>query len=184
MVGPPNANGAGGPVSAPLPGATKDEQSVTSDWTVLQDPIEGVELVEVRNVLRESGHVTEIARSDWFGSRLDIDQVFQVTLRGHALSAWHVHQRTTDRLFVNTGEVKIVLYDAREGSRTHGRINEFRLGERRPGLVIVPAGVWHGLKNLQGETSTVVNLVDRAYDYESPDHWRLPHDSPEIPYRL
>jgi dTDP-4-dehydrorhamnose 3,5-epimerase len=166
----------------PLPGATKDEQSVTADWTVLQDRIDGVELIEVRHVLRESGHVTEMLRSDWFGTDLEVDQVFQVTLRGGAISAWHVHLRTTDRLFVNAGEVKIALYDSRPESPTHGMVNEFRLGDRRPGLVIVPAGVWHGLKNLQPEQSTVLNVVDRAYEYADPDHWRLPADTPEIPY--
>jgi dTDP-4-dehydrorhamnose 3,5-epimerase len=94
-----------------------------------------------------------------------------------------VHLRTTDRLFVNAGEVKIALFDSRPDSPTHGMVNEFRLGERRPALVIVPAGVWHGLKNLQSEQQgTVLNIVDRAYEYTDPDHWRLPADTPEIPY--
>jgi dTDP-4-dehydrorhamnose 3,5-epimerase len=170
--------------SPPLAGATKDEQSVTADWTVLQEPIAGVELIEVRHVLRDSGHLTEVLRRDWFGGQVEIDQVFQVTLRGNAISAWHVHLRTTDRLFVSSGEVKIALYDARPDSETRGLVNEFRLGERRAGLVIVPPGVWHGLRNLSQDTSTVLNLVDCAYAYEDPDHWRVPHDSPEIPYRI
>src|SRR5690242_1539331 len=41
----------------PLPGATLDEQSVTSDWTVLRNLADGVRLHEVRNVIRDSGHV-------------------------------------------------------------------------------------------------------------------------------
>ena len=28
----------------------------------------------------------------------------------------------------------------------------------------------------------VVNCPTRAYDYMDPDHYRLPYDSPEIPY--
>jgi dTDP-4-dehydrorhamnose 3,5-epimerase len=166
----------------PLPGATKDDQSVTSDWTVLQDPIDGVQLIEVRNVIANSGYTTEIFRRDWFGAQAEIDQVFQVTLGAHGVSAWHVHLDTTDRLFVNHGQVKIVLYDSREGSPTYGRINEFRLGERRPGLVVIPPGVWHGVQNLRAEESSVVNVVDVAYEYEDPDHWRLPVDTAEIPY--
>jgi dTDP-4-dehydrorhamnose 3,5-epimerase len=170
---------------APLPGATKDEQSVTADWAVLRETIDGVRLIEVRNVIGESGHTTEILRSDWFpDGEVALDQVFQVTLDGHAVSAWHVHMQTTDRLFVNVGQVKVVLYDARPGSPTHGLVNDFRLGDRRPGLVIVPAGVWHGIKNLQTSEARVLNLVDRAYEYEDPDHWRLPPDTTEIPYRL
>lgn len=169
---------------APLRGAKQDEQTVTADWMVLQEPIAGVTLMEVRHVLRDAGHLTEVLRRDWFDQPVEIDQIFQVTLVGQGLSAWHVHLETTDRLFVNTGHVKIVLFDARHDSPTVGRVNEFRLGERRPGLVVVPPGVWHGLKNLETTTSTVLNIVDRAYAYEEPDHWRLPADSPEIPYRL
>src|SRR3954451_20457847 len=93
----------------PLPGATKDSQSVTADWAVLQEPIEGVRLVEVRNVIANSGHTTEVLRRDWFGENVEIDQVFQVTLGPHGASAWHVHLDTTDRLFVNPGQVKIAL---------------------------------------------------------------------------
>lgn len=29
-----------------------------------------------------------------------------------------------------------------------------------------------------------VNDIDRAYRYEDPDHWRLPADTGEIPYRF
>ena len=166
----------------PLPGATKDEQSVTSDWTVLQEPIDGVRLAEVCNVISNSGHTTEVLRRELFGGGVEIDQVFQVTLGPHGISAWHVHLDTTDRLFVNAGQVKIVLYDSRAGSATRGLVNEFRLGDRRPGLVVIPPGVWHGVQNLQATESRVLNLVDVAYEYEDPDHWRLPADTAEIPY--
>jgi dTDP-4-dehydrorhamnose 3,5-epimerase len=168
----------------PLPGATKDDQSVTADWTVLQEPIDGVRLIEVRNVIANAGHTTEVLRRDWFDEGVEVDQVFQVTLAAHGVSAWHVHLDTTDRLFVNGGQVKVVLYDSRTDSPTRGRINEFRLGDRRPGLVIVPPGVWHGIQNLLAVESRVLNLVDTAYRYDDPDHWRLPADTAQIPSSL
>ena len=174
-----------GEQAPPLPGATKDEQSVTADWVVLREMIAGVRLVEVKNVMGDAGHITELMRRDWFeGDEVVIDQAFQLTLQPHSVSAWHVHLNTTDRLFPSTGQVKIVLYDSRPGSKTHGMINEFRLGERRPGLVIIPPGVWHGVRNLLASESRVVNFVDCAYRYADPDHWRLPADTGEIPYRI
>ncbi len=169
---------------APLSGAVKDEPSATADWVSLQRLIEGVRVVEVRNMLQDSGSLTEIYRADWFSTPLEIEQAFQITLKGGAITAWHMHAETTDRLFVSSGQVKIVLFDDRPDSQTRGLTNEFRFGERRAGLVIVPAGVWHGLRNLQAAASVVVNLVDRSYDYTAPDHWRLPPDSPKIPYEL
>lgn len=64
-------------------------------------------------------------------------------------------------------------------------MNEFRFGTVRPALVIVPARVWHGIQNVSATTPTVVlNLVDRAYEYEDPDHWRVPQDAPQIPFKF
>ena len=111
-----------------------------------------------------------------------MDQVFQVLLQPNGLSAWHAHAVTTDRLFVNHGQIKIVLYDARPQSPTHGVINEYRLGTVRPALLVVPPQVWHGVQNLSHEPSLLLNLVDEAYRYEDPDHWRLPPDTDQIPY--
>jgi dTDP-4-dehydrorhamnose 3,5-epimerase len=44
--------------------------------------------------------------------------------------------------------------------------------------------VWHGIQNLRQSPAVVLNLVDQAYSYEDPDHWRLPWDSPQIPFRF
>ena len=67
-------------------------------------------------------------------------------------------------------------------SPVRGRSNEFRLGSSRPGLVVVPPGVWHGVKNISNAPGLILNLVDRAHKYEDPDHWRLPIDTSEVPY--
>ncbi len=166
----------------PLNGAIKREQSVTSDWSMLREPIEGVEMKEMRSVIKQNGYLTEIYRKDWHLDQGRVDQVFQVVLNPGAIEAWHVHQQTTDRFFVSSGRVLLVLYDAREGSPTHGLINEFRMGTERPALVVVPPGIWHGVCNIGDELAVLVNLVDEAYEYESPDHWGLPVNTEQIPY--
>ena len=88
----------------------------------------------------------------------------------------------TDRLHIAQGYAKIVLYDARSSSPTKGKINEFCLGSDRQGLVVVPNGVWHAMQNMSHEPCLVINLVDKAYSYDDPDHWRLPLDTGQIPY--
>jgi dTDP-4-dehydrorhamnose 3,5-epimerase len=110
--------------------------------------------------------------------------VFQVVLEPGALSAWHTHAVTTDRLFVSNGMVRIALYDGREGSPTNGLVNEFRFGTIRPALLVVPPRVWHGVENIGSSQAFLLNLVDRAYDYEDPDHWRVPATSDQIPFRF
>ena len=57
------------------------------------------------------------------------------------------------------------------------------MGDARPALVILPTGVWHGLQNLGTGDALVVNFPTLPYDYDDPDHYRLPFDTPDIPYR-
>jgi dTDP-4-dehydrorhamnose 3,5-epimerase len=172
-------------VAGHIPGSRKDNQSITADWLRLQDLIEGVQVREVKNVCkRQGGVLTELFRRDWALDEAAVDQIFQNILQPGEISGWHVHQFTTDRIFVNWGHMQIGLYDARTGSPSFGRVNEFQFGTDRPALVIVPPGVWHAVKNNTGEASALINIVDRAYRYENPDHWRLPIDTPEIPYKF
>lgn len=168
----------------PLPGSVKRKQSVTADWSVLGEAIDGVETKEIRSVIKQNGYLTEIYRRDWDLDKNAVDQVFQVFLNPGATEAWHMHAKTTDRFFASNGRVLLVLYDARESSPTRGLVNEYRLGVERPMLVVVPPGVWHGVSNIGPESATLINLVDSAYNYESPDHWGLPHDTDKIPYQF
>jgi dTDP-4-dehydrorhamnose 3,5-epimerase len=165
-----------------IDGATQDRQSITSEWAPLVKLIEGVRIREVKNVPKSNGVLTEIYRTDWAVDEGIVQQVFQATIEPGGLSAWHAHQYATDRLFVSVGILKIVLYDGRENSPSHGCVNELRFGVQRPALVVVPPGIWHGVQNTGDTPSLLLNLVDRAYQYENPDHWRLPPDTPKIPY--
>jgi dTDP-4-dehydrorhamnose 3,5-epimerase len=185
-MNPPSSNRAPEftPEAGYVTGARRDQQSVTRDWQPLQPLIAGVAVKEVCNVAKNNGLLTEIWRQDWELDSASLGQVFQNLLEGLAVTSWHVHQFTTDRIFINQGLMKLVLFDGRRGSATYGLINEFRIGLVRPALVVVPPGVWHLVQNLNATPSMLLNLVDRAYDYEHPDHWRLPADTAEIPYRV
>jgi dTDP-4-dehydrorhamnose 3,5-epimerase len=60
------------------------------------------------------------------------------------------------------------------------------VSDRNPGLLLLPPNLYHGWKNIGVTESTVVNLPTTLYDYENPDSFDLPWDSPEartiIPY--
>ena len=170
-------------ITSLIDGATRDTQSITADWQLKQDLIDGAQVYEVKNVIKTGkGVLTEVFRKDWGLDDGVVDQVFQNFLEPGQISGWHVHEHTTDRIFVNSGQLRIVLYDGRTGSGSHGRINTFCFGDRRPALVIIPPGVWHAVANYSSRPATLLNLVDRAYDYEAPDHWRLPITTDKIPY--
>jgi dTDP-4-dehydrorhamnose 3,5-epimerase len=165
-----------------LSGAKKDSQLITESWQKVEERIDGVVVREVLHVPRDHGIITEMYRPPWDPTGLPVVHAYQSRLYPGAIGAWSCHARTVDRLFVNQGNLKVVLYDGREGSPTTGRINEFYVGDARPALVVIPIGVWHGLQNLGDSDALVVNFPSHAYDYADPDHYRLPSDTAEIPY--
>ena len=162
--------------------AVKDGQLVDREWNVLEMPIDGVTVTEIRHVPRDHGVITEMYRSEWDPTGLPVLQSYQSRLYPGAIGAWSCHARSIDRLFVSSGHIKAVLYDGRDDSPTRGVINEVHLGDHRPALVILPTGIWHGLQNLGTDDALVINFPTLPYQYEDPDHYRLPLDAAEIPY--
>ena len=151
------------------------------------DPIDGVRYRLARPVSHHDGHLTEAFRMDWRVTDTPVVQVnVTVTFPGRT-RGWGIHQFTIDRLFAATGSLCIVCYDGRHDSPTFGCVNEFMLGERNQGLVVIPPGVYHGWKNIGADEAAIISMPSRLYDYDAPDRWELPWDSAEaqatIPYR-
>lgn len=165
-----------------LAGAQKDPQIVTSDWQKIAPGLDGVIVREVLHVPRDHGVITEMFRPEWDPTGLPVVHIYQSRLFPGAIGAWSCHMKSVDRLFVNQGHLKVVLFDGREESPTFGRVVELHVGDARPAFLVLPTGIWHGLQNLGSTDALVLNYPTKAYDYADPDHWRLPYDTPEIPY--
>jgi len=151
------------------------------------DPIDGVRYRLTRPVSHRQGHLTEVFRADWGLTEAPIVQVnLTITFTGE-VRAWGIHRFTVDRLFAATGSLCIVCYDGRRESPTFRCVNEFLLGERNQGLVVIPPGVYHGWKNIGNDEATIVSMPSRLYDHDGPDRWELPWDSEAarttIPYQ-
>jgi dTDP-4-dehydrorhamnose 3,5-epimerase len=147
----------------------------------------GVQFRPTRPVPHEDGHVTEVARTSWDALANPIVQVHTTTTFAGRIRAWGLHPLGTDRLFVVTGLVRLVLFDGRKDSPTFGRLNEFVVSEKNPGLLIVPPNVYHGWKNIGTTEAIIINMPDRMYEYAQPDALDLPWDSDAaarfIPYK-
>jgi len=98
------------------------------------------------------------------------------------VKAWHYHKRQTDNFAVVHGMMKVVLYDNRPDSPTHGEVNEFFMGIHNPLLVQIPPLVLHGFKCIGETEGIVVNIPTTLYNYKAPDEHRIDPHSKEIPY--
>jgi dTDP-4-dehydrorhamnose 3,5-epimerase len=158
-----------------------------SDGALRIDLIAGVRFRLARPVSHKQGHLTEAFRADWDITDAPIAQVsVSVTFPGQ-VRAWGIHQATIDRLFAASGSLCVVCYDGRQDSPTFGRINEFFLGARSQGLIVIPPLVYHGWKNIGDDEATIVSMPSCLYDHDQPDRWELAWDSSAarslIPYQ-
>jgi dTDP-4-dehydrorhamnose 3,5-epimerase len=164
---------------------SRAEASVDAEWNFLKPPpIEGVRLVDVKNLVIRGGALTEIFRQEWFGDDFPVRHITHVVSLPGTVSHWHCHHEQSDVIFPIRGYLRIGLYDARPGSPTEGAsfVGTFHL--QRPRYVFVPPGVWHALRNVGPEEAAYLVLNDTVYDYARPDDWKLPADAPDIPVSL
>jgi dTDP-4-dehydrorhamnose 3,5-epimerase len=164
------------------------QSAVTEQGALRLEPIEGVVFRPTRPVPHEDGHVTEVARASWDIMGEPVVQVHVTTTLPGRIRAWGLHQRNSDRLFVAAGLVKIAVFDGRLESPSHGRVNEFIVSEKNPGLLIIPPNLYHGWKNIGVTEAIIINMPSSMYRYDSPDALDLPWDSSVaegiIPYRF
>ena len=151
--------------------------AVDKDGGLRDVPIDGVRFRPARPVPHEDGYLTEVARAGWDVLESPIVQVHVTTTFPDRIRAWGIHRAVTDRLFVVAGLVKIVIFDGRETSPTFGRINEFVVGERNPGLLVIPPDLYHGWKNIGPVEAVILNMPDTPYEYDAPDGRHLAWDS-------
>lgn len=110
-----------------------------------------------------------------------IGQVYVTTVLPGVVKAWHKHGEQTDRMVGLVGRTLLVLIDGRDDSPSRGRMIDLVLGDRHSVLVLIPPGVWHGLKAIGDGESMVLNMPDRAFDPDDPDEVRAePHHPPDV----
>ncbi len=146
------------------------------------DCIDGVVVKNLRKIDDERGWLMEMLRCDdeifqKFG------QVYMTAALPGVIKAWHYHRIQTDHFVPVKGDMKIALYDPREGSPTRGKVMEFIPDYNKPILIKIPPYVYHGFMATGNDVAYLLNVPTEPYNYKNPDEYRVPADSPDVPYK-
>jgi dTDP-4-dehydrorhamnose 3,5-epimerase len=90
----------------------------------------------------------------------------------NVVKAWHRHRHQTDFWIGVGGHIKVGV--CREDD---GRLWQLVTGEMRPGIVIIPPPLWHGVASVGPTSAQMFYYVTKAYDPAHPDEERRPFDS-------
>jgi dTDP-4-dehydrorhamnose 3,5-epimerase len=169
----------------PMNPGEKDKQSVTANGDrATPFSIIGVHTITLNNVLTRSGAVTELFSLDWRAISIEPKHVILATMNPGAVTDWHRHEQQSDHLIGISGSIKLALWDGRADSATRGNHEVIRIGILRPQIVVVPPGVWHGLRNESGVSAHYINVTDVPYNHLDPDNFRLSSERDDLPVVL
>jgi dTDP-4-dehydrorhamnose 3,5-epimerase len=141
--------------------------------------IEGVQRIPLQRIPDERGTVFHMLR------RTDphfqeFGEIYFSSVYAGAVKGWHRHHDMTLNYACISGRIKLVLYDEREGSPTHGELMELFLGPDDYSLVVIPPLVWNGFKGM-ADVSIVANCATHPHDPSrserlDPHHNQIPYD--------
>ncbi|MDD2757957.1 MAG: dTDP-4-dehydrorhamnose 3,5-epimerase family protein [Patescibacteria group bacterium] len=141
--------------------------------------IDGVIIKPLRKIADERGsimHMLKVTDPEFkqFG------EMYFSTVYPGVVKGWHLHTEMTLNYAVVKGNIKVVLFDAREDSSTKGELQVIFIGDKNYSLVAIPPGVWNGFKGIGVEEAIVANCATHPH---SPDEIkRMDPFSKEIPY--
>ena len=129
--------------------------------------INGIKITPLNQILDERGKIMPMLRNDspdfsGFG------EIYFSCVYPNVIKGWHRHKKMVLNYAVLQGRIKLVVYDNRPGSLSHGEIQEIFMGPDNYSLVTVPAMVWNGFKGIGTEMAIVANCAS------------IPHDPTEI----
>jgi dTDP-4-dehydrorhamnose 3,5-epimerase len=165
------------------PTVNVDRATVDSSGRRLATGIDGVRLRMLGPLQADHrGSLLEVidARDPFWDE--PIVYAYRFIVRPGRIKGWGMHMVQSDRYLTLAGRLRVVLFDGRVKSPTHGHYAEFQFTDETPGLLLIPPGVWHADQNTGDRDAVLINLPTRPYDHANPDKYRIDPGSGEIPF--
>ncbi len=126
--------------------------------------IDGVTIVELRELADERGAVLHMLRNDAADFKRFGECYFSEVLPG-SIKAWKLHNKQTQNFAVPVGRIRLAIYDDRPGSGTRGNLLVQELGRPDAYLrVRIPPGLWYGFSCIGNMPALLANCTDVPHD--------------------
>jgi dTDP-4-dehydrorhamnose 3,5-epimerase len=171
-------------VDKSLSASLRDSATVNSAGESLAAGISGVRTHSPVNHVDHRGRVFEIYAGDSEHWVEPLTYCYAFTVRPGQTKGWGLHEKKDDRYTLITGEVMVVLYDARVDSPTRGLVQKVVLTAEGIRQIVIPMGVWHCNICLSDNEAYLINHPTAVYQHGAPDRLLLPWNTTEIPVDL
>ena len=125
--------------------------------------IDGLVVTTLKQIFHPSGSVYHgIKRSD--PGFMGFEEAYFSTIKFTEIKAWKKHTKMTLNLMVPVGEIRFVIYDDRDDSRTKGGYLEIILSLDNYRRITIPPGVWVGFQGVGEDLNLLLNVANMEHD--------------------
>ena len=147
--------------------------------------IDGVIVTPLKRIVDERGMIMHmLKRTD--PAFTEFGEIYFSCGYPGAVKAWHIHKEMTLNDCCLVGMIKLVIYDCRQDSPTHGELMELFIGESNYCVVQIPPGVANGYKAYGDKMAIIANCASMPhekgeliyidpFENEIPYNWDLKH---------
>lgn len=142
--------------------------------------IDGVAVVPLKLFQDERGMVLHMLRKD-HPLFEDFGEIYFSTVNPGFIKGWKQHLEMTQHFCVPAGNLKLVLYDGRQDSKTEGQVQEIQLGLENYCLVRIPPRVMYAFTALGNQPAMIANCTD--IPHRPDESVAIPIDDQRVPYK-
>lgn len=146
-------------------------------------PIDGVKLIELKNINNEEGDFSELLRLTEDGHlelfpTFQLKQINRTELFPGSIKAWHFHFKQDEIWYTGpANHIVVGLWDIRKDSPTSGKHMKVVLGKGNRNMLYIPKGVAHGSINTSPASIHLYYFVNQQFNLNDPDEQRIHWDA-------
>ena len=125
--------------------------------------IEGVLLTPLKKIVHPKGDLFHMMKKSSEGY-CGFGETYISTITMNEIKGWKKHQEMTLNLVVPYGGIKVVVFDDRDGSPTHGRFQEFMLSIVDYSRLTIPPGLWVAFQGVSDHVNMLINIANIEHD--------------------
>jgi dTDP-4-dehydrorhamnose 3,5-epimerase len=142
-----------------------------------QVDIEGAILTPLKIISHPKGDVRHALKASE-KSFQNFGEAYFSSVLNNDIKGWKKHKKMVLNLVVVSGEIKFVIFDDRENSKTKNNFFDVTLSLNNYQRLTVPAGVWMAFQGKSDSTNLLLNLASIEHDPEEA----ISKDIKEISY--
>jgi dTDP-4-dehydrorhamnose 3,5-epimerase len=125
--------------------------------------IEGIYITSLKCIQHPKGDIMHGMKKSDPGFNGFGEAYFSSVIKNE-IKAWKRHSLMTLNLIVPEGEIKFVIYDDRESSKTAGAFQELVLSKKNYKRLTIPPNVWLGFQGVGSGLNLLLNLANIEHD--------------------